>query len=175
MKRFLSSFIFIFILFYYSNLYAANIATINTEYIYKNSNAYNLFLSKTNNFKEKNKKIFKKEEDDLIIKKKDLKDIKDIASQDEITLLTDEYNILLQNLLNKVDEVNTIISDNIKNNEILFKKIIIAVSQEIAINDNIDIILSENQYFISSKSVDISAQIVEIINNKDIEFIFTDK
>ena len=55
-----------------------------------------------------------------------------------------------------------------KNKEIVMNEII-EITKTLSRNKNFDIILNEDQYFLASDDVDISKQIIEILNKKKLD------
>ena len=55
-----------------------------------------------------------------------------------------------------------------KNKEIVINEII-EITKTLSRNNNFDIILNEDQYFLASDDVDISKQIIEILNKKKLD------
>ena len=55
-----------------------------------------------------------------------------------------------------------------KNKEIVINEVI-EIAKILSRNKNFDIILNEDQYFLASDDVDISKQIIEILNKKKLE------
>ena len=69
---------------------------------------------------------------------------------------------------NKVNKLNNYLQENIELNENKILKQIVDIVRSIAIENNIDIILFEEQYFLASDSVDISEQIYKKLKSIDI-------
>ena len=69
----------------------------------------------------------------------------------------------------KFGKFNNHINMNIdKNKEIVINEII-EITKTLSHNKNFDIILNENQYFLASDDIDISKQIIEILNKKKLD------
>ena len=60
-----------------------------------------------------------------------------------------------------------------KNKEIVINEII-EITKTLSRNNNFDIILNEDQYFLASDDVDISKQIIEILNKKKLNLEVTE-
>jgi Skp family chaperone for outer membrane proteins len=71
-----------------------------------------------------------------------------------------------------IDGINTNISTNIENNEKIINNLIIDISKNISENNEIDLILTEGQYFISSSSIDISNEILISLDKRNIKLNF---
>ena len=46
---------------------------------------------------------------------------------------------------------------------------IIEITKKLSLSKNFDIILNDDQYFIASDNVDISSQIIEMLNTKELD------
>ena len=157
----------IFIIFFVfpTNLLAINIATINIAYILEQSTSYNNFLSKLSKKKLELQNTLESKEQDLTKLKQEIDNSKLIISEDELNLMISNYNDQLQILDQEVKKINLFFSKNIEGNKNIIIKQIISYIENVSVKSNIDIILTEEQYFMSSKKIDISNQIVDLINN----------
>ena len=97
--------------------------------------------------------------------KQDVDSSKLIISEDELNIMISNYNDQLQILDQEVKKINLFFSKNIEGNKNIIIKQIISYIENISIKSNIDIVLTEEQYFMSSKKIDISDQIINLINN----------
>ena len=105
----------------------------------------------------------------MIEKKNKIAQSKIIFSEAEYNQQIEEYNILANSFKEKFDEFNNHINMNIeKNREIVINEII-EITKILSRNKNFDIILNEDQYFLASDNVDISKQIIEILNKKKLD------
>jgi Skp family chaperone for outer membrane proteins len=163
----------IFFTFFYfilstGNAFSNNIGTINLDLIYKKSLIYINFVKDLDVYKNELEKNLKLSENEIIIQKEKIEDFKLIANKDEIDSLTLEYNKSVEILMSRVEIINKNISKNIETNRTIIKKEIIEISQQIAEKNSIDIIFSNNQYFISSKNIDITENVISILNKKNL-------
>ena len=162
-------FIKFFFLFIFFNVLinATTVATINIAFILQSSDNYNIFLEDLNKLKQKTSKDLKQKEDQLLNNKKDIEDSKIFLTDSEFQNKVNEYEIQVKNFENKINENNFIISKNIELNKSLLIKEIILISQNLAIKKKIDIILNEDMFFISSDNLDVSNDIIDILNNSN--------
>jgi len=110
-----------------------------------------------------------KDENELIEKKNKIEESKIIFTESEYNQQIEDYNILANSFKEKFDEFNNHINMNIvKNKEIVINEIIDIV-KILSSNNKIDIILNEDQYFLASDDVDISKQIIEILNKRKLD------
>ena len=156
---------FIIFLFFPTNLSALNLATINVAYILEKSISYNNFLDELSNKKLELQNTLNLKEKELEKLKQDIDNSKLIISEDELNIMISNYNDQLKILDQEVKKINLFFSKNIESNKNIIIKQIISYIENISVKSNIDIILTEEQYFMSSKKIDISNQIVDLINN----------
>ena len=157
--------IFTIICIFSTNLLALNLATINIAYILEKSISYNNFLDELSIKKLELQNTLILKETELEKLKQDIDNSKLIISEDELNIMISNYNNQLKNLDQEVKKINLFFSKNIENNKNIIIKQIISYIENISNGSNIDIILTEEQYFMSSKKIDISDQIINLINN----------
>ncbi len=167
----LHKFIFIlYLLFSTENVYGQNIAYANIDSVIKNSNVgkkiISYFSNKNNelikDFKNK-EKIFKEKEQSLKSQKNILDNNEYIKKVDEIKKEVNSFNIEHKKKINQIktknDEVLKALMDEI--NKIL---------KEFAETNNIDIIFSSNQMLIGKSKLDVSNDLLNIVNEKITNF-----
>ena len=157
--------IFTIICFFSTNLLALNLATINIAYILEKSISYNNFLDELSIKKLELQDTLVHKETELEKLKQDIDNAKLIINEDELNIMISNYNNQLKILDQEVKKINLFLSKNIENNKNIIIKQIISYIENISNGSNIDIILTEEQYFMSSKKIDISDQIINLINN----------
>ena len=159
-------FIFFIIFFIFStNLSALNLATINIAYILEKSISYNNFLDELSIKKLELQNKLNLKEKELEKLKQDIDNSQLIISEDELNIMISNYNEQLKILDQEVKKINLFFSKNIEVNKNIIIKQIISYIEDISIKSNIDIILTEDQYFMSSKKIDISDQIINLLND----------
>ena len=157
----------IFIIFFVfpTNLSAINISTINIAYILEKSISYNNFLVELDKKKLELQNTLELKEQDLTKLKQEIDNSKLIINEDELNLMINNYNDQFKILDQEVKKINLFFSKNIEVNKNIIIKQIISYIEDISIKSNIDIILTEDQYFMSSKKIDISNQIINLLND----------
>ena len=167
----------IFIIFFVfpTNLLAINIATINIAYILEKSASYNNFLEELDKKKSELQNKLDIKENDLTKLKQEIDNSKLIINEDELNLMISNYNGQLQILDQEVKKINLFFSKNIEINKNIIIKQIISYIENISSKSDIDIILTEDQYFMSSKKIDISNQIINLLNDDIIELKIIDE
>ena len=171
MKKILFIYICFISSFITSFAFANNkIATLNFEYIFNNTKSYNSFLITLNSYKKELENLINDRENNLIEMKNDLESLKLLATDDEINKTTISYNQKVQVLMKDIEIINNNMSLNLNNNQKILKKNIAQISQIIAEENSIELILDQNQYFITSSKIDISDKIIDILNDRVITF-----
>ena len=160
--------IFIVLFVFPTNLLAINIATINIAYILEQSTSYNNFLSELSKKKLELQNTLESKEQDLTKLKQEIDNSKLIVNEDELNLMISNYNDQFTILDQEVKKINLFFSKNIEFNKNIIIKQIITYIEDISIKSKIDIILTEDQYFMSSKKIDISDQIINLLNDDTI-------
>ena len=148
-----------------TNLLAINIATINIAYILEKSVSYNNFLDELAKKKSELQNTLNIKEKDLSKLKQEIDNSKLIINEDELNIMISNYNDNLKILDQEVKKINIFFSKNIEINKNIIIKQIISYIENISTKSEIDIILTEDQYFMSSKKIDISTQIINLLNN----------
>jgi len=131
-------------------------------------------LEKLTNKKTELQNTLNIKEKDLVKLKQEIDNSKLIISEDELNLMISKYNTQVNILDREVKKINLFFSKNIEINKNIIIKQIINYIENISSNSEIDIILTEDQYFMSSKKIDISDQIISLINNDIIELKIID-
>ena len=170
MTRFHTLILILYLLFSAENVYSQNIAYANIDSVIKNSNVgkkiISYFSNKNNelikDFKNK-EKIFKEKEQSLKSQKNILDNNEYIKKVDEIKKEVNSFNIEHKKKINQIktknDEVLKALMDEI--NKIL---------KEFAETNNIDIIFSSNQMLIGKSKLDVSNDLLNIVNKQITNF-----
>ena len=165
---------FILILFSISTK-AENIATIRLSYIIDSSDEFQNFLNNLDKIKLKYFNELKEHEKNLEKRKKEIEDSKLLFNDDEYNKLVNNFDNDANMYLIKVEKYENYINKNIEINE---KKILESISiilKEYSNKNDLNLILNEDQYFISSNSLDISDIIIEELNNKKLDLKIIEK
>ena len=159
---------FIFFILISYNTYAINIAVFQYSLILDNSNQYKEFQKELNIFKEKTYNDLKKEEEQLLMKKKEIEDSRVVLTTSEFEKRISDYNIEKNNFESKIDHYNNYIQSNIEFNENIILKEVLKIVENIAIENKIGLVLNENQYALSSDDINISNIIIQKLNKINI-------
>ena len=158
--------IFLLIIFFSFSVDSTEIATFKISYVIDNSLEFDKFEDKLDALRNKMQNELLEDENELIEKKNKIEESKIIFSESEYNQQIEDYNILANSFKEKFGEFNNHINMNIEKNKEIVINEIIEITKILSHNKNLDIILNEDQYFLASEDVDISKQIIEILNKK---------
>ncbi len=161
--------------FFSLNINAQNIATIRLSYIINNSNEFQTFLIKLDKIKSKYFDELKNEEKQLEKRKIEIENSKILFNEDEYSKLVNIFDDNANKYLIKVEKIENYLNNNIKINEKIILKTISLIIEEYSQKNKLDVILNEDQYFISSGSLDISDIIIEELNKKKLDLKISEK
>ena len=160
-------FAFFFILFFLSNsIFAEKISTIKLSYLIENSLEYQSFIEK---LKIKKQTIFEnltKDEKVLEAQKNEIDESKIVLSEQEYNNLITIYNNEVKLYQEKIEKYNFLLEKNINFNQKKIIDEIYLLVKDISLNNKIDLVLNEDQYFIASENIDISELVLNKLNNK---------
>jgi len=149
-------------------LIAGNIATIKISYIINNSNEFKIFLNDLDSIKSKFQSELEMIENELSNKKNNIEESKGILSDSEYDKLVFEFNNEAKKFDEKINNYEKIINLNIEKNKELILIAISNIVKEMSHQNNLDLIINEDQYFISSNKIDISKEVLDMLNNKEL-------
>ena len=162
-------FILFFYIFFSTNLFAHNIATINLNFIYDSSVHYLKFMDQLSAYKNQLENEIREEENELLKIKNNIESNKYILNKKELSKLTKKYESEFNNLQTKLENFNINISNNISNSQQILNNEIIIISQQISSKNNLSLIIENTNFFIANDQIDISKNIIEILNKKVID------
>ena len=154
------------------SIQAQKIVVINLEYVINNSNQYQEIIRQILKAQEQKKNNFAKEEETIKLRLEEIENSKLILSTDEIKLKVDEYNKILSNFKDSIDEFNFHYDNQILKirNQILEK--IVKLLEKYAIEKKIDLIFDNKNYIIASNSIDITDSILKELDTLDLNLQF---
>ena len=163
-------FFLFFTILFSTTVKSQEIATINILEIINNHKIYNLFLENLEIKKDEYEKIIKNMENDIIKLELELEENKLILSENnlnkKINLLNSKYNELEK----FIEKYNYYMDFNINHNKKKLIKEIADCVKEISLERNINLILNENNYFISNEKLDITEDTKKLLEIRNIEF-----
>ena len=152
------------------NLLCQEIRTIDLIKIINNNKQYNEFLNLLENKKiiienyiTDQEKIIQSEE--LYIEKNKL-----IINQSDLNLKIELVNNKYNQLEKYINKYNFYFDQNVNINKNILLNRVAEICKNLSIEKNIDIILDKNNYFISSKEIDITDYILKKIKHEKINF-----
>ena len=161
-------FLYFFFIIFSLSASSQDIATIKLSYLIENSNAYINFIEKLEVKKKSFYDILVEDEKKLKERKEEIENSKLILNDEEINNITNIYNEDLKVYQQKVEKYNYFVNNNIDTNQKILIQEIIQIVKEISLEKNFNIILNEDQYFLSSENIDISKIVLDKLNNKSI-------
>ena len=139
---------------------------INLDLIIKNTKSGKSILENLENIKNENLKNFKIQEDKIISVEQDLVAKKNILSEEEFnSKLTELKKNLKKYRDDKQKKINEFENNKKKLINNFFKQITPLIEDYVKVN-SIDLVVSKNNVFIASKKLDITDDIIEIIDEK---------
>lgn len=159
------------LLFVTYSISAQNIATIDITYILKNNLQYINFIEILNIKKKEIEEFINLDKDILENLNIDIENNKMILNSESLNQQITEFNDKLQLLNKKLDNLNNYMNQNIIFNEKIIIKSIAELVTTYSNNNNIDLVINENNYFIANKDIDISEIILKDLSKINIIFI----
>ena len=157
---------FLLIIFSSTSVCSTEIATFKLLYVLDKSLEFDEFINKLETVKIKMQNEIQEDEKKLIEEKNKIEESKIIFTETEYNQQIKNYNNLANSLKNKFDEYNNHINKNIETNRVIVINEIIKITKKISLDNNFDIILNEDQYFLASDNLDVSNQIIAMLNKK---------
>ena len=165
---------FIFFYLYSFNVNSSNIAVINLEFIFNETSSYNFFIEEVENFKNRVEINLKLIEQELIDQNNEIESSSLILNNKEIDVIIKIYQSNLSNFQKDVEKYNEVINSNIDLQKNFILNEIAKICKKIALDKNYDLILTQNDYFLSSEKIDISNLIISNLNQLDLVLNFNE-
>ena len=163
----MKKFIIFFILCCLPNtILAERISTIKLSYLIENSIEYQSFTEKLELKKQILFKYLQEDEKNLEDRKIEIDESKFLLSEQEYNKSITIFNEEVKFYQDKIEKYNVLLETNININQKKIIDEIYLLVKDISINNKIDLVLNEDQYFISSESNDISQLVLNKLNNK---------
>ena len=163
----LKKFIFIFIFFFLSLTYSFSsekIAFIDIDYILNNSNLGKIIIIELEEKNKNNIQTLSKKEQNLKKKKEDINKTKNISSKEQLEKDIANFNQEIEKYRSEKDKVLNefkLLKETKLDN---FLKKINPLIQEYMKNNSIGVLLEKKQIFIGSSSINITDDIIKLIN-----------
>jgi len=169
--RFILIFIFIFAISI--NASAQKIATFKFSFILNNLELYKEFISNLEEFKKKNFTELKKKEEYLLTKKNKIEESKIILSEKEYLNRISEFNNERNIFETEVNKLNNYLKSIVEINQDIILKEVAKIIEQVARENKINLILTDDQYYLSSEDLDISEIILIKLNQIDLKLQLT--
>ena len=170
MKILFASFLVLTLFFINPVISEQKIAIINMDKVISTSNSGISILKQLNGLKNKNSKFLKEEEKKFKEKEKKLISQKNILSEEDFKKRVDELKVEIkkynQNRNKMIDEFNKLKVDNTNNLLKLINPILVKFSND----KKISIILQKKDLVVAKTELDITEEIIKIINAEVKEF-----
>ena len=151
---------------FFEKILANNLAFIDFNYILNNSTAGIQLVNKLQKTNVANIKILKNEQLDINNEKLEIEKKKNILSNEELNIKISKYNTRLEKFNLKQDEMSNNFK-KLRENEITdFIKNINPLIENYMVKNNIDLIIKKESIYISKTDLDISNEIIKLIDSK---------
>jgi len=154
------------------SIQSQKIVVINLEYIINSSIQYQEIIKKILKAQELKKNNFEKEEEAIKLKLNDIENSKLILSTDEFKLKVDEYNKILSNFKDSIDEFNFHYDNQISKIKNKILENIVKLLEKYATENKIDLIFDNKNYIIASNSINITDIILKELDTLDLNLQF---
>ena len=164
-KKFLLLIFFLFFSFFSTSYSEDKIVFLDVEFAVNNSNIGKKILKNLNEIRKTEINKLKKIEEDLKAKDQEINNVKNIISKEELDKKIKEFKNDVEQFKAKKNEIQKNFMNN-KNKKLdeLFKKINPLVIEYM--NDNsIEMIIGKNNVYLAKSKLDITKNIIELINN----------
>ena len=162
----------IFFVFLSQSIQSQKIVVLNIDYIINNNEQYKEILNKILIDQDLKKNDFKQQEIKIKSKLEKIENSKLILNESEIKLKIDEYNKILVNFKDSVDEFNFHYDNQILKIKNKILENIIKLLEKYAIENKIDLIFDNKNYIIASNSIDITNVILKELDTLDLNLQF---
>ena len=135
-------------------------------------NSWENFLKEIDLYKNNQQKTLDNIENELLREKEELDSSKIILSQEEFNEKLIIYEENVKDYQMKINEINNEIYNKIENAKSAINNEILIIIQQLAIDQEIDIIFDANQYVVAMKELDFTDQVIKKLNSniKKIKF-----
>ena len=143
-----------------------NIAYLDLDYIVKSTKAGKLIINDLKTSKDKALKKFEQKEKELKKKEEDINKQKNVLSKDELNNKISDFRKEITSFRNDREKlINDFNKKKIQEFKNFFKKITPLIEDYIK-EKNIDIVLDRKNIFIANRNIDITNEIIKIIDAK---------
>ena len=160
---------FISLIFFSFPVFTIEIATFKLSYIIDKSLEFNDFINDLELLKSKMQDELQNDEKLLIEKKNKIEESKILFSEEEFNKQIENYNILANSYKEKYEKFNIHINSNIEMGKKALINEVVEITKELSLKNNFSVILNEDQYFLASDKIDISEEIIKLLDKKKLK------
>ena len=161
--------LFIFLLFFSSQINSNNLAVIDIEQVVSKSTAFIDFIKKIEDDQIDHKKNFQKKEKELQNQYNEIQDSKIVLSEEEYQNSTNLYNIKLNSFNQEINNFNNHYESQISKYRNLIIENALNIIREYALTNELDLILDSKNYIMASNSINITEIVLKKVNNLKID------
>jgi len=165
--RFYYKYLLLIFFFFPSFSYSIeNIAILDVDKLFSNSEKGKKIISNLNEIKNNSEAELKKKEEEIMRLDKDIQSKKNLVKEDELNKMISNMNNLLNNMKSYRDNyLNNY--EKFKNEQLtIFFNDVSPLIEQYMINNSINIILDKKNVFITNQNNDITDDLLNIINKK---------
>ena len=163
MKKF---FLILLLFFFHNNVYSKEIVYLDVQYIIDQSDLGKFYKSKINEINNNNITNLKIKEEEINFKENEIKNQKNILSKEEIQKKIDDLNNLLKNYKTERGKLNKQIIDEKKIYTSKILKILNPLLTNYVDKNKITLVVEKKNILVGIKSLDITSDILKILNEE---------
>ena len=163
----MKKFLLIFILFFFqNNAFSKNIVYLDIQYIIDNSDLGIFYKNKINKLVENNKESLKIKENEINLIEKEIKNQKNLLSKEEIEKKIVSLNNLVKNYQIERNKKNKLVNDEKKIYTSKILKLLNPLLTNYVEKNKITLVVDKKNILIGIKSLDVTPDILQILNNE---------
>ena len=153
-------------------VFANNIGVINLNKIFENNIAFQNLIKTIVDNKNNAIESLNNERNEIDKLKKQIDSERLILDQTELEKLVNSYNNKINEFNIKVNTIESKTKKIIEENEQILIQEVVKIVSNIAENRNLDLILTETNYFMISDNIDLTNEIIDNLEKQNIKFNF---
>ena len=162
-------FLILLIIFFNTKALSKNIVYLDVQYIIDNSNIGKFYKKKINETNSRNIELLKKKEEEINKKKLEIENQKNILSNDQMQLKINDLNLLVKKFKSEKIVFNNKIVDDKKIFTSNILKLLNPILTEYVEKKEIILVVEKKNILIGVKSLDITNDILNLLNQETIK------
>ena len=162
-------FLILLIIFFNTKALSKNIVYLDVQYIIDNSNIGKFYKKKINETNSSNIELLKKKEEEINKKKLEIENQKNILSNDQMQLKINDLNLLVKKFKSEKIVFNNKIVDDKKIFTSNILKLLNPILTEYVEKKEIILVVEKKNILIGVKSLDITNDILNLLNQETIK------